>query len=145
MTILREFGLVAIALFIARDSAWAQSGAKERPDPVRKPDAPAAGTKSDAQPSRVEKERAAVRERYGADWKSDELVVKSSEPGGSARGVIIREKDGELDLDSNPCSGSIVNFVMPYVKRELDTIKCNGKSFQRYEVEQKARGRGGAE
>ena len=45
-----------------------------------------------------------------------QIFVPPSTKGATARGVIIDEGKGELDLDIHPCTGQIATFHEPYVK-----------------------------
>jgi hypothetical protein len=63
------------------------------------------------------------------------LVTASAANGDSAAGVIISEMKGSLYLDTRPCSGHILVFGGRYRKTRLGSVSCNGKQYDRYEIE----------
>lgn len=89
-----------------------------------------------------------LRKFYGdptvnATLRHNDEEHMSTQPGDTARGVIFSESKGELRLDVHPCTGVVVMFHEPYVKRDTGVVTCNGVKYARTEVEQRGKERKG--
>ncbi len=64
-------------------------------------------------------------------------ITKEAQAGDVADGVIVREEQGELDLDTKPCDKEITRFHNPYKKKQIGEVKCSDGVHKKYQVEQK--------
>lgn len=71
-------------------------------------------------------------------FQSAERTGRDARPGEVASGEVISSDDMVLSLNTSPCdrSQTIVTFHNPYRKIRSDGGACNGRRYDRVEVEQ---------
>jgi hypothetical protein len=136
-----------------RNDGWRRS-AQDRPSQAASQSAPATQSDkpSDADLERLQTELSeAATQLYGGsrEIRFNGLKLKtrgsstaalrdykSSSARDVAEGVILIERGSELYLDIAPCKNEPLAFHDPYKKRVVGKVTCDGKQFDRVQVEQ---------
>jgi hypothetical protein len=64
------------------------------------------------------------------------VQTRTTHPGDSATGIVIKEEGDEIYIDGSPCDIKIIGFKKPFRKTPSAKITCNGKEQLTFKVVQ---------
>lgn len=76
--------------------------------------------------------QSAVQKTYGEEAPAKIVIMEKT--GDSATGVVVKEAEDELFLDTRPCNGQILPFKKPYSKIKAGSIRCGDKQLDQWRV-----------
>lgn len=68
-----------------------------------------------------------------------EALAPYAKAGQGATGEVVKEENGELELDTTPCekNRTVLTFKMPYTKEAAGSVNCRGADRQLVQAVQK--------
>lgn len=78
-------------------------------------------------------EGARVQSMYGTN--SVAVCIQVLKEGSNVIGVVVKEEDGMISLDTKPCEGHIKGISQPKKKTVIGSATCRGTTFELVLVE----------